>query len=81
MAIKGTTNSATSAMRFTPPKMITPRSTISPAPVMASEMPKVSATAVATVKDCSALKPSPKVSSSRMENSTPIQRRPIPRSM
>ena len=61
-------------MRLIPPKMIRPITTVRATPLAMVGMPKVSCSELATVKDCTALKPKPKVTSSRIDTTIPSQR-------
>ncbi|MNN73097.1 hypothetical protein D3C81_1891870 [compost metagenome] len=70
----GTSTSAMAAMRLMPPNTIRPITPTRMTPLIQVGRPKVSCIEVATVKDCTALKPKPKVTSSRIEKITASQR-------
>ena len=74
----GTSTSANWAIRLMPPKMIRPITTVRAMPLTSVGTPKVSCSELATVNDCTALKPKPKVASSRIDTTMPSQRWPRP---
>ncbi len=74
----GTSTSAHLAMRRMPPKMMPPITRVRAMPLATVGTPKVSCSELATVNDCTALKPKPKVISSRIDTRMPSQRWPRP---
>ncbi|MNO00407.1 hypothetical protein D3C81_2202880 [compost metagenome] len=68
-------------MERRPPKMITPVSSITATPVIQVSIPKAPCMAPLMVLACTELNTKPKAMIRKIENSTPIQRAPSPRSM